>query len=327
MVYGSLFETEVSKGNVRDYSYISKFGENPSLDIADGFVELWDGSTSYVPPTEARIHNVVSTDAADVGTLLSSGTATGGSVTSVEDTGATFVTDGVSIGNMVLNDDDLQFGIITAVTETVLTIGNGMREARSLQLGLTTEGKSYRVVTNGSTGASVFYVQGLDASWNEQDEFVILNGVTPVATVNSFIRQYRARVLGPNASESAGAVTSTAQTDGTISCQVIAGINQSLMSIYTVPTGKTGYLHRWWGSISKKQAAASNLRLRIGHLDGFGYVSQSRGIDSQGSSEFDYKWEFPIPVPSGVDVWIEADTDTNATSVAGGFDITLIASD
>jgi len=316
---------EIAAGRVPGVSAVLKFGENPDIDTASGFETIWDAGGTYVPPTTARLHNLASTLAADAGTLVSSGTATGGSQTSIEDTGATFVTDGVAVGDYVLNDTNLQIGIVTTVTsETELTMigrvrypGSG-KPADAIELG-----DVYRVVTNASTGASFVHVQGLDINRLDLQEFVILNGVSNVATSGSFFRQFRMRAFGPNTTGAAGVITSTAQTDATVSCQIINGNNQTLMAVYTVPLNKIGYIRKWWGAMSGKTNASSVLHLRGGILDGIGYIIQNRTIRASGSSEFSYEPSVDIVLTGGADIWVEADSDTNDTAIASGFDIIL----
>ena len=320
------FYTEVSKGNVVGHDKISKFGANPTINIADGFATVWDGGGTYVAPTQARIHDVVSDAAADAGTVVSSGTATGGSLTTIIDTGATFVSDGVAVSDIVLNDNNTAAGRITAVTsETTLTFAGSIREPEFGQIDDPFEsGDAYRVVTDASTGAAFIYITGLDLNLSSIKEFIVLNGTSNVATVKSYRRQFRARAFAMASTGTVGTVTSTAQTDGTVTCQIINGNNQSLMSIYTVPVGKTAHILSWWGTLSKKQAAASIVNLRIGSLTGMSYIQQVRGLNSVGSSDFYYDYKIPLAIVGGSDIWVEANTDTNALSVGSGFDLLLV---
>ena len=179
------FYTEVSNGHVPGYRIVHMYGKNPDIDIASGFEVIWNGGGPYTgfDATAAEVIEVFSSSAADAGTLVSSGTSTGGSVTTIIDTGATFVTDGVAVGDSVINDTNLDHGVITAVTETQLTVFVMEHE--------TTNGASqtYRVVTPASTGASFIELNNLlDANYVETMEYVIFNGVTGVDTVGSYIR-------------------------------------------------------------------------------------------------------------------------------------------
>jgi hypothetical protein len=251
---------------------------------------------------------------------------TGGSLTTLEDTGATFVTDGVAVGDYILNDSLVTIGVVSAVTsETALAIVAEMRDPNDgFSCDPNVSGNTYRVVTNASTGASIFHINGLGSLFTKQEEFVVLNGLSNVATLKTWTRQFRARVFGPGTTGGVGVITSTAQTEGTLTCQVINGNNQTLMAIATIPSDKNGYVKSWWGSLSKKQVAVSTIILRVGELDGIGYIIQTRAIDNTGSSSFNYPWPVNEPMPGGSDIWVEADTDANGTGVSAGFEIIFV---
>lgn len=312
---------EIGKGNVAGSSLMAKFGENSDIDA--GFEVIWDAGGDYVPPTQARIHNIASSLAADAGTVIVDSTATGGSVTSLEDSTAPFGT--VNVNDLVLNDSNMEIGVVTAVTSTSeLAIVRSMRDPDSGVDGQANEsGDAYRIVRDASTGISVLHIQGLSAFFLEQDEFVVTNGQSDVATVGSYIRQFRARVFSSASVDAAGTITSTAVTDGTVSLQVINGNNQTLMAAYTIPADKIGMLVRWWGSMSKKQSASSVINLRAGQFDKIGYIVQVRSVNSLGASSFDHEFDIPILFPGGADMWIEADASTTDVGIAGGFDIVL----
>jgi hypothetical protein len=326
--FGSVdWYTEVEKGNIPGHSTIHKFGENPDIDTASGFETIWDGGGVYVPPTTGRIHDIASTSALDAGTVVSSGTAIGGSTSTLIDTGATFVTDGVAVGDILLNDTKFSFSFVAAVAETNIIVFPAMREGlKSNETDGNEPGDSYRVVKDASTGAAIVAIAGLSdiPALAEQSEFIVMNGVTNVPTSLTYLRQFRMRALAADSTDTVGTITSTAQTDGTITAQIINGNNQTLMAVYTVPLGKTAYLNTWWSSISKKQAAISQINLRAGQLLGMGYILQNRALISTGSSEFTYTPKAPIRIPGGIDIWVEADTNTNDTSVASGFDLLLV---
>ena len=74
---------------------IYQFGELPDLDASDGTIPVWDLNAPYVPPTQARIHDLVSTDAADAGVVLASGTFDDSVGMTITDNSADFVSAGV----------------------------------------------------------------------------------------------------------------------------------------------------------------------------------------------------------------------------------------
>lgn len=322
---GDMGRVALSKGLITGFSIVEKFGENPDIDTTT-FEYIWDGGGVYVAPTQARLHDVVSDNIADEGTVLSSGTATGGSLTTLIDTTATFSTDTVAAGDVILNDTNMDLGTVISVdSETQLTVRMFM-PTNGDQGGANAIGDSYRIVTNASTGASIFWISGLSASFTKQEEFVVLNGTTDVETANTYIRQSRARVYGPGTTGAVGTITSTAQTDATVTCQIIDGNNQTQMAIDTIPVGKTGFMIEWWGSLSRAVAATSIIHLRIGTLAGISYLIQPRAMNSTGNTGFSHKNKSHL-IPGGTDVWVEANSSANNVGVTAGFDIILVDND
>jgi len=319
------WKLEIPRGNRPGLSPMIKFGENPNINNSGDFFHLWDATGLYAPPTIPRIHNVASDNAADAGNTIVSGTATGGSVLTLVDTSENFVTAGVVAGDIVLSDTNCDIGIVSSVATDTLTV-NGFRDPETGFFGdAISAGDSYRVVHEGSTGACVVYLQGLDSSFLLVNEFVVLNGISDVATVNSYIRQYRARSFGTTrVATLVGVLTSTAVGDGTVSCQINDGKNQTQMAIYTIPFDKNAYILQWWGSLSKAVNAISIINLRVGQLDGFGYIVQPWSLSASGQSSFCYEWGTRLPLPGGADIWIEANSNLPSTGVSGGFDIILV---
>jgi len=325
---------DVAEGDEGGSAAIAKFGEAPDIDTADGFLTIWGNKAAtlgdrgnYTPPTTARLHNIVSTSTADVGTVLSSGTVTTGTTTVLEDSSATFSTDTVAAGDLVLNDTNDSIGIVTTVdSETKLSILGVMRQAANGRAnGANANGDAYRIVTNGSTGASVIHIDGLDISRLEQEEFVVLNGTTDVATATAYVAMNRAKTFGvASTQDNTGTITATAQTDSTVTLQIQASENQTMQAVYTVPINKDGYIYRWWGALSKKGTASARIVLWVGILDGYHYPIQPRSLNSTGNSSFSDRFSLPLFIPGGASVWVAADSDTNNIGVSAGFDVILV---
>ena len=159
------YYTAAAAGNIRGVHTVNKFG--CATDCDSGIrTDVWDGadgSTStdiWVPPTQARVHNLVSTDAADA---------------------------------------------------------------------------------SAGTGARTVQVYGLK-TWEdaESSEIVTLDGLTPVATANSYVIIHRMKCLTFGSGEiNAGTITATAVTDATITAAISlqggVGNGQTQMCIYGVP--------------------------------------------------------------------------------------------
>ena len=317
----------IPNGDRPGLSVVEQFGETPGIDNDPTFFTVWDRSEAYVVPTQARIHDVASTDINDAGTLVASGTASAGSsLTQLVDTSKDFVSLGVSQGDILMNDTRLDFGIVASVSTTTLTV-IAMRDPRTNGLfgDPIQEGDSYRVASSSLSGAAIVFILGLNASFLDEGEFVILNGTTAVPTTKSYRRQYRMRAFDVQGGGSSvqGTITSTAQTDGTITCEINGNRNQSEMAVYSVPVDKMGFLIQWWAVMSKKQTAVSAVRLRRGFLDGYGYSVQTASISASANPHFQHTFPVYNEIPDGLDLWIDANSDTNGTVISAGFDLIL----
>jgi glycine cleavage system aminomethyltransferase T len=100
--------------------------------------------------------------------------------------------------------------------------------------------------TSAGTGARTVEIQGLDTNWDVVTDTVTMNGTTPVVTTQTFRRVFRARVITAGSLQTnAAQITFTGSTDANILAYITydtIGMGQTLMAVYTVPAGKTGYI-------------------------------------------------------------------------------------
>jgi len=318
---------EVGQGNISGVSHSNKFGRNPEVDTGSAPEDLWDGGGVYVPPTQARIHTVKSTSAEDAGTLVSGGTATGGSATTIIDTGATFSSDGVAIGDTFLNDTQDDHSVVLSVdSETQLTLRIMHHNGGNIS------GDSYRVVTSAGTGAvAVHITNALDSSWNTQKEFVILNGTSNVNTANSYLRINSVHIHGAGSNNTnVGNLTLTAAVDLTKTAQISVGMGRTLMAFTTIPAGKKAHIVKYYTSLNRAGAirdAQMDLSLRIrlwgDYSDGEEVIHYLGAAVNGGIVEHDFKPYFVINEMTDLWIRIESVTD-NDTDVSGGFDLILV---
>lgn len=317
---------EISRGNVSGTTFVNKFGRNDDIDSGVS-EDIWDGGGIYVPPTEDRIHQIVSNSTQDVGIVRSSGTATGGSLTTLIDTGATFSTDSVVAGDVVLHDTDQDHSIVVSVdSETQITM-------RQVHHGNAFEsGDAYRVVHQNGTGAAVAHIiLGTEEDGTAHTEFIILNGTTNVATANSYFRITRMHIHGVGSNGSnVGIITATADTDATVTAQINANNGQTLMAFFHIPMGKTGYMTNVYASMNRSTKIADamadiSIRTRLwgngadGNIvKGFSNVSINGGFFSRDFNPYS-------PISQGTDIWIRCESVTdNDTDISAGFDIILV---
>jgi len=324
---------DIARGHVPGVVISKPIGENPDIDSGDGFSDVWPGKSAgstqkYVAPSGARIHDLESDSTEDAGTVVSSGTATGGTLTTLEDTGATFIADGVAVDDIVLDDTQQILGsVVTVTSETVLTLNAWFDPETGIRTIFVNSGDAYRVVTPAQTGAATVFIRALDSSLLEISEFVVLNGTTTVATVQNMLRINRMRVVGAGSNQGAVGIL-TATTTGepvtdVITCAIIDGDNVSLQAIATIPSNKDAFLKDWRGSLSKKTAGVANLRLRLGPINKVSFVEDTISISSTGSSDFTTDMDL-TRIPGGTDVRIEADVDTNNMGVSAALNMIFV---
>jgi hypothetical protein len=108
------------------------------------------------------------------------------------------------------------------------------------------------------TGARKLAIQGLIA-WGQPgvQETVVLNGTTPVLTVNPYVMINTLSVSDSNGLTNVGTITATAQVDNTITSiiQPMTGFDQS--AIWGIPAGRTGYVNMFAASIRRSGGQTS----------------------------------------------------------------------
>ena len=318
---------EIAEGHVPGHSFLHKFGRNPSINVASGFEAIWNGGGDYTGfnATAGELIEVSSSDAEDAGTLVSSGTATGGSATTLVDSGATFVSDGASVGDIIINDTLLDHGMVSEVTsETILTF----RRMRGFSINAS--GNSYRVAAPSLTGQGVVRLDFLlDDNYVETSEYVILNGLTGVDTVGSYLRN--SRVMGlksGSVGSNVGTITTKQKiTTANIFAVMPIGYNTTMIAAFTIPFDEVGLLDFYFATLSKKQAGFSNVRFLSAEVGGDFQVKEEGTVSSTGSSFLPREYSNPknsTAFPPMTDIKIMADTSVNDMGIAAAFDMTRV---
>jgi len=174
---------QISRGVLPGHYFWMKIGYNGSL-IANTEADLWPAGGTYIFPTTAQQMEIASSDnTQDIGAIIFSGTSTGGSTTTLIDTGKNF--NGgtpVQVGDCIILDKSgavPEYGYVSAVTSnTQLTISGGFS---SLGTG---SGRVYDIIDKSAyTGAHAVQIGYLDENYDYKYEIAILNGTTVVPTV------------------------------------------------------------------------------------------------------------------------------------------------
>lgn len=229
---------------------------------------------------------------------------------------------------------ELKFGrnpdIDTASLFEAIWNGGGRYTGQDLTLGTATTLSITSSSVNddaGGTGALTMDLFGLDEDGVEQTETVILNGTVGVSSALQYWRMNRMIVrtsgsLGWNDGE----ITAVHLTDALqIFAVMPANYNQTMIAAYTIPLAKTGWLFSWFAGLAGKTQANCNVRLRMRPSGEVFQVKEEFSITGAGSSYVQREFSLPKgPFSALTDIFVEADTDSNNTGVAAGFDILML---
>jgi len=313
------YEYTIAEGTLPDHLGISKFGHNP--DVGAVLEEVWDGTNPYAGYlTTASVLEIASADIDDQGLLITTGTNTGGSKTVLIDTEATFETDSVAIGDAVLDDTNNEYGIVTSIdSETQITMFAAViRTGIDGGLDFTTPGSTYRIVNANDTGAAVVEIQGLDANWAFQKDFIILNGQTDVLTTNTYLRVFRAKViLAGSSGWNEGTIDVDDAGNTNLIGRITAKYNQTLMAMWTVPASKMAYVTRVYATTAIVNKPTT---IHI-YVRWFGSVFQLKKSLTLTANNMILDWSVPMAVPEKSDIKIMALAEGGGGAVSAGFDL------
>lgn len=244
----------IAKGDVVNTSFIHKFGATGLFDVADGFVDIWDGADSTIG---RPAYQYTYSSTADIDQISSSNNS---------DTEVIEV-QGLASGHILTTQN------VTLTGQTPATLATPL--------------------------IRVFRMKNIGSTDIVGDVYLTTNGATLAAGVPATSTDIRAIIRGSN--------------------------NQTLMAIYTIPAGKTGYLRDWYAAT----AGARRASVHVLHLYArpFGQVFQLKHVSSivsSGTSQVQHKYNEPEVFLEKTDIVMHTNTDENDAAMAAGFDIVLI---
>ena len=193
------------------------------------------------------------------------------------------------------------------------------------------DGAAYRIVEVAGTGTGVIHVKlAYKLDGTAITEFVVMNGTTPVNTVNSIFRLNRLHTHGVGSNgANVGTITATAATDATVSAQINPNNGQTLMAIYHIPIGYTGYMTSYYASMfrpAKIQDAMARIYLRSrlwGDTSDGDLVEHTLGLSIYGG-EVGHFFSPHKRFSQGTDIWMSVEQVTDdSTDISAGFDVIL----
>jgi hypothetical protein len=170
--------------------------------------------------------------------------------------------------------------------------------------------------TDADDSASTVRISGLDANFLPATDLITVDGS---ASANSYSRINRAIVVSANTSTTNSNSIEIRQ-GGEIAALITAGAGQTLMAVYTVPAGKTGYLHYFQGSIDKQKEVIFRILARDNDA---GTAFNEKGRFGSFGVPVDYTYDYPLKFSANTDIQVQV--KAGATTEAGAiFDMVLI---
>jgi hypothetical protein len=328
----SNFLVDVARSKYQNYKLGNKFGRNPDIDTGSDPEDVWFGGGEYTGFNATSNENLqcFSSSTSDVGLLVSSGTATGGTTLTLVDSGATFVSDGVASGDLVINNTQSFHGIVVQATETTITVdrfNNGAVEDFAFS-----SGDSYRVASSSGTGAAVVKWQGiLNEDYEEQgDAYMILNGTSLVNITIDAMRCSRGKIiLSGSGGVNAGNITLRQQTTtANVFALLQAGAGQTAAGCDTVPKNKTRIITNFYIAMARANGSAGSANAQFQTRRHFESWQTKRFITITSSISYIPSINPNLIITEKSDVrWrIESVSDNN-TTVSAEFEYLEIAND
>jgi hypothetical protein len=170
-----------------------------------------------------------------------------------------------------------------------------------------------------SDADKVVTVQGLDSNYNVASEDITLTAASGNAGTVSWKRVNRMFMIADGGGN-VGHVT--AVKGGVNVARITAGYGQTLMAVYTVPAGKTGYLLQGTMTAQNGADATGIMLVRYFGTDVFrtGHTFEVSGAGGQ----YDYEFSIPIPITEKSDIDVRASTRSNNGRYTAAFDILLV---
>ena len=270
-------------------------------------------------PSTQTVDGTVALDATSLAALETTTVDTITNPVTIIDGGGTITVDGIMTPYLIGIAQGLvsgtssinKFGYRGSIPNSYQTIWDGAADYAYAAAGTVLAVADDTVSDNNGT----VEVQGLDQNYAPITETLTIGGA---ASSNQFLRVFRARMITSN--------TGTTNVDEirikratTDLAIILAAAGQTLMSLYTIPAGKTGYLIRLQGNVDANNDALFRLISRP--LNGSFNVKGQFGVFASG---FTVDYPIPLVFTEKTDLQVVAKSQNN---VGGGASFDLILKD
>jgi len=179
------------------------------------------------------------------------------------------------------------------------------------------------IVSTSASDTVDIEVQGLSSDGTLTVQTVTLTGTTPVTLTTPLWRIFRMKNEGTV--DIVGDVTAENTANTVEYAKIMNGNNQTLMALYTIPLGKTGYLLQGSSSMAGLTRAYSiDGHFYIRSFGGVFQLKNTFGLQSDGTSFFEKTYPIPLPIAEKSDVRVRGISSAANGIMNATFEILLI---
>lgn len=170
----------------------------------------------------------------------------------------------------------------------------------------------------------VVTVQGLDDNYEFAEEDITITGADQVGS-QLFTRVNRAFISDAGTTNAGDIDIEVGAAGGTTVGRITAGYGQTLMAVYTIPAGKTGYLVHLACTGSSDTDASGSVVKRVFDQDAF-RIQHAFEIQLRGG-QYEYTFGAPLVFDEKTDIEIRIVNRSNNKRITAAFDILLVDND
>lgn len=214
-----------------------------------------------------------------------------------------------------------KFGAVPSMSQntigTIWDVNDTLYPWNALGAGSVINVERNDIADNGKT----VVVQGLDENYEPAEEEIVINGTDTLGT-QTFIRVNRAFVKEDGGGNTADIDIEVGAPGGITVARITAGYGQTLMAVYTIPAGKTGYLLKGAATAGDDADGTGMMMVRYFNTDSFriGHTFELQ----RGGGQYDYDFSVPLPIPEKTDIDVRMITRANNKRFTASFDILLV---
>ncbi len=191
------------------------------------------------------------------------------------------------------------------------------------------------ISSNDAGDGQLLEIQGLDSDWRAVTQTKALDGLTRVPLDIPMIRTFRIKNLGATYNAGHifcyvnGAITLGVPDVATTIRAIIHPLdNQTLMALYTIPAGETGYMMDFYISThGASKTAVYTLHVLQRKFGSVFQLKHTAAVFDEGTSSWRHIYSVPVPVEARTDIEMQTNvigTAVTAASLSAGFDLILV---